>query len=229
MKKAIVLCSGGIDSVTMAYYVKINLKYSRIKILFFDYGQRSLKKEEILSRRCSDNLNADFIKIKLKWLGNISGSLINKYEKLKKYRCLSNTKKEGGKFYVPCRNTIFLTYALALAESEYIKNKSINDIFIGFKCEGKESYPDTTKGFVKEINKISKISCNYPFIINAPLINKDKEDIIILGNKLGVYYKDTYSCYVSDKRHCGICLACRLRKAGFYWSGIKDPTKYNEE
>ena len=110
----------------------------------------------------------------------------------------------------------FLAYAIALAESLFIKEKKIYYIFVGFKNEGKESYPDTTSKFVKEMNDLIKISSNFKGKIIAPLINKDKEDIILLGKKLGVNFKKTHSCYIKNK-HCGKCLACMLRKEGFFF------------
>lgn len=231
-RNCIVLCSGGIDSVVTAHYAKKKLKYKNIIILFFDYGQKALRQERACSKRCAKNLNAKFIEIELKWLNDISSSLINKTGKITrlKIKDLKNTKKESQKWYVPCRNTIFLVHALALAESLFIKEKKIYDIFVGFKCEGKEAYPDTTPEFVREINMISKISCAKPFRIIAPLIKKDKEDIIILGKRLNVDFKNTFSCYISKgKKHCGCCLACRLRQAGFYWANVKDETEYEKK
>ena len=228
MKNAIILCSGGLDSVVTAHYVKKRLGYGKIIILFFNYGQKTLESERKYSKKCASDLNADFIEINLKWLGEISNSLINKKgsgKKLKK-KDLKDTKKESEKFYVPCRNTIFLTHALALAESKYIKDKKIYDLFVGFKCEGKESYPDTTKKFVSEINNLASISCAHKFKLNAPLIDKDKEDIVLLGKKLGVKFENTYSCYIKKENHCGECLACKLRQAGFYWANVEDPTFY---
>ena len=176
MKNAIILCSGGIDSVTTAYYVKKKLKYDKIIVLFFNYGQRTLYQERNSSKKCAKDLNARFIEINLKELGDISTSLINKKGKIKKItrKELKNTSKESEKFYVPCRNTIFLVYALALVESFYINQKEIYDIFVGFKCEGKESYPDTTSKFVEEMNRLSKIGCSKQFKVKAPLIKKDK-------------------------------------------------------
>ena len=230
MKNGIVLCSGGIDSVTTTHFVS-NMGYSDITLLFFDYGQKSLSSERKCSKTCAKNIGAKFCEIKLKWLGEISASLINKEGKIKKLmiKDLKNTKKESEKFYVPCRNTIFLIHAIALAESLSIKKKEDYDIFVGFKNEGKESYPDTTKKFVKQMNILSRISCSKPTRILAPLINMDKEDIILLGNKLDVNFKDTFSCYVGKKEHCGVCLACKLRQEGFYWAGIKDPTEYKNK
>lgn len=228
-KKAIVLCSGGLDSVTTSFHVKHILGYREIIILFFDYGQRSIIQERKFSKLCANQLGARFMEIKLKWLGDISNALINKNESIRKLRRkdLKNTRKESEKFYVPCRNTLFLSYALALAESLFVKNKDKSDIFVGFKCEGKESYPDTTKKFVKHMNNLSKISCSGKFRIFAPFINKDKEDIVLIGEKLGVDHRRTISCYAPiEGSHCGHCLACRLRQEGFYWANIKDNTLY---
>lgn len=228
MKNAIVLCSGGLDSVVTAHYVKHRLGYGEILVLFFNYNQKSLEQEKKYSKLCAKQIGAKFLEIKLN-MNAISNSLINKGGKIKKLgrKDLKDTSEESLKFYVPCRNTLFLSYALALAESVYVKNKIKNDIFVGFKCEGKESYPDTTQKFVKEINNLSKISCTANFKVQAPLIKKDKEDIVILGKKLGVDFRNTFSCYVpKDKKQCGQCLACMLRKEGFYWANIQDNSEY---
>ncbi len=229
MKNAIILCSGGLDSVVTAYYVKKKLSYKKLIILFFDYSQRTLKQERKYSKLCAKDLNAEFEEIRLKWLGKISNSLLNKKNKLNKVakKQLKDTKKESDKFYVPFRNGIFLVYAISLAEALYNKDNSIYDIFVGFKCEGKESYPDTSKLFVDKLNNLSKISTNGKFKINAPLINKDKDEIVLLGKKLNVNFKKTYSCYNGDKFQCGYCLACKLRQEGFYWANVKDSTKYS--
>ena len=231
MKNALILCSGGLDSVTTAHYVKKKLGYRSQKILFFDYGQRNLKGEEICSRRCALDLDAEFMKLKLENLKNISTSLLNSNKKPKRLtrKDLKDTNDENKKWYVPFRNALFLTNALALAESLFIKDKKKHDIFVGFKCEGKESYPDTTKEFVELMNKLGEIGCNTRIKIIAPLIEKDKEDIILLGKKLDIDFSKTFSCYVGPTKHCGACLACRLRKEGFYWANVKDLTKYRRK
>ena len=227
-KNAIVLCSGGLDSVATAFYVKKKLGYSKITILFFNYGQKSLINERKYSKLCANRLKTDFKEIDISVLGDISTSLINKPGKISKLTKdkLKDTKKESEKRYVPCRNLVFLSYAFALAESEYVQSKVKSDIFVGFKCEGKESYPDTTSEFIESLNKIAKISCATGFEIKAPLIDKDKEDIIAIGNKIGVDFRKTFSCYIGKGKHCGECLNCMLRKQGFYWAGVEDPTSY---
>ncbi|MBS3099186.1 7-cyano-7-deazaguanine synthase [Candidatus Pacearchaeota archaeon] len=228
MKQAIILCSGGLDSVVTAYYAKKKLDYEKIIILFFDYGQRNVKAERKRSKRCAEDLKVYFHEIKLKELGALSTSLLNSDDEAKKIsrKYLKDSKKESEKWYVPCRNLVFLSYALALAESDFVKNKIRSDIFVGFKNEGKEGYPDTSEKFVNLINSISSQSTAGKFKVKAPLIKKDKEDIVSLGLKFDVDFTQTFSCYASNKKHCGVCLACRLRQEGFYWANVKDPTEY---
>ncbi len=227
MKCGIVLCSGGLDSVVTAYYAKKRLGYRNLVILFFDYGQKTVLQERASAKRCAGQLGAKFEEVNLEWLGKKSGSLINKTGKIKKMtrRNLRNTEGTVKDWYVPFRNTIFISYALALAESLLVKEKKRYDIFIGFKNDGKEAYPDTTKEYVSAINKLQKVAGG-KFKIIAPLIDKDKEDIVLLGIKLGVDLAKTYSCYISNGKHCGCCLACRLRQEGFYWANVKDKTRY---
>lgn len=232
MKNAIILCSGGLDSVVTAHYVKKNLRYDNLMILFFDYGQRTIKHEKKASQLCAKNLGADFKELKLPELAKISTSMINSNKKAKKVdrKDLKNTSKESQNWYVPCRNTIFLIYALAIAESELIKNKTKFEIFTGFKNEGKEPFPDATPKFVDMMNQLQKVSINRNIRIIAPLIKMDKEDIVRLGLKLNVDLQNTYSCYVGSKdKHCGECLACKLRQEGFYWAGEKDRTRYSKK
>lgn len=228
MKNAIILCSGGLDSVTTAFYAKKRLKYDRMKILFFDYGQRNLKAEKRCVKKHAKNLKADFIETKLHELRTISTSLLNSKKRYKKIgrKDLKDSKKESDKWYVPCRNLVFLSNTLALAESLQIKEKRKYDIFVGFKNEGEENYPDTSQIFLDLLNKISNKSTLGKFKIKAPFIKKDKEGIILLGEKFGIDFRETFSCYTSAGKHCGICLSCALRKEGFYWANVKDPTNY---
>ncbi len=221
-----VLCSGGLDSVVVAYSIKN--KYRKLKLLFFDYGQRALKEEEKCVREISKKLNSDFEKIKLPWLGKISTAMLNREGEFRE-----TTEKDLGKkedlltWWVPCRNSIFLINALAFAESEFLKNKERYDIIIGLKNEGEAHFKDTTERFIKKINNLVKDATNDgDYEIIAPLIKLDKPEVIKLGEKLKIPFELTYSCYI-ENGHCGKCLNCMLRKKGFYWAGVKDPTKYS--
>lgn len=217
MKKAIILCSGGLDSVVSAYYAKKKLNYKKLIFLFFDYAQNSLVGERKASKEFADRLKADFIEIKINFNDNSNLTSDNKFNKIK-IRDLKNTKLESKNFYIPNRNGIFLSYSILFAE------KLNADIFVGFNSEGREAYPDATKEFVEQMNKVMKIMKIKEKII-SPFIDKDKDDIVKLGIKLNVKLEDTLSCYISNK-HCGFCLACRLRQEAFYWANVKDYTKY---
>ena len=97
MKNAIILCSGGLDSVTVAHYARKKLHYGKVIILFFNYGQRTIKQERLASKICAKKIRAKFIEIELKWLGEISTSLINQNKKAHKIKRkgLRDTKKES--------------------------------------------------------------------------------------------------------------------------------------
>ena len=226
MKNAMVLCSGGLDSVVVAYSIKN--KYRKLKLLFFDYGQRALKEEEKCVREISKKLNSNFEKVKLPWLGDISTAILNKGGEFKSTIEKDLEKKEDLlTWWVPCRNSIFLINALAFAESEFLKNKERYDIIIGLKNEGEAHFKDTTERFIKKINNLVKDATNDgDYEIIAPLIKLDKPEVIKLGEKLKIPFELTYSCYI-ENGHCGKCLNCMLRKKGFYWAGVKDPTKYS--
>ena len=231
MKNAIVLCSGGLDSVVTAYYVRKKRNYDSMIILFINYSQRNYCAERKFSKRNASDLNARFIEIRLNEIYKLSNSLLNSNKraiKLKR-KDLKNTKNESKKWYVPCRNLVFISYALALAELIFLRDKIKSDIFLGFKNEGNEYYPDTTADFLNSLNKVSNISTAGKYKILAPLIKKDKEEIILLGVKLGIDFKKTFSCYTNEKVHCGTCLACKLRQEGFYWANVADPTEYLKE
>lgn len=227
MKKAIILCSGGIDSVVTSHYVKKVLKYPKLKTIFFNYGQRSLKSEREYSKLSAEELKGEFIELNVEELGRLSNSLINRNKKANRLnkKDLKDTRRESENYYVPARNIVFLSYAIAIAESDYLKTKINSDIFVGFKNEGNESYPDSTQTFVNQINKINSAT-KVKFNIIAPMIKKDKEDIISIGKKLNVNFEKTFSCYVCSEKHCGTCLACKLRQQGFHWANEKDPTEY---
>ena len=197
-------------------------------MFFCNYNQRAYKGEKKAASYFSKSINADFVECDIRWLDSISKSMINSNNKPKDMRDISikNTKKESDNWYVPCRNLIFISHALAYAESEFIKNKTSSDIVTGFKNEGNESFPDTTQEFSDILTNVSKISTNVKSRVLSPLMKMDKEDIINLSLKYKIPLEKTFSCYIGPKEHCGLCLSCRLRKEGFYWANIHDKTVY---
>ena len=130
--------------------------------------------------------------------------------------------------YVPARNTIFLSIASAYAEK-----LSISEIFIGVNQIDYSGYPDCRPEFVDSIQNTINLGTKVgvtggSILINAPLINMTKGEIIRYGIELGIDYSRTVSCYQADSegRACGKCDSCKFRKEGFKLSGIKDPTRY---
>ncbi|MBS3150182.1 7-cyano-7-deazaguanine synthase [Candidatus Woesearchaeota archaeon] len=234
---AIIILSGGLDSSVVAYQVK-SQNPNKIKCIFYDYGQRTRKQEEFAARKISKNIQAEFIKIDILWLGEISTSLINSEKKVHKTteKDMENIQREKEdiiNWWVPCRNSIFINIALAHAESEFISKKEKYDIFLGIKDEGKVHFKDTTPEFLKIMNKMQEHATdagNYK--ISSPIINKDKVETVELGNKLNVPFELTYSCYKSEPMkngkliHCGYCSNCMQRKKAFYFAGIRDPSEY---
>ncbi len=232
---AIVLCSGGFDSVVTAHYVRPKVK--DLIILFIDYDQRVLKEEEFCARKCAEDLKAEFVKIDMKWLNKISTSLINddKDVPVTKDVDLGKIEKEKDEillWWIPCRNSLFLNCALAHAESKYLSEKKRYDVYIGLKNEGKIHMKDTTQEFVDAFNKLcEEATHDGGYKVLAPFIKKDKDEITKIGDELKVDHRFTYSCYKGEgikeiPVHCGYCNNCVIRKKAFYWSGIKDPSIY---
>ena len=237
MNNAIIILSGGLDSSVVAYQVK-SQDPEKIKSIFFNYNQRTLVQEEFAAREISKRINAEFIKVNLPWLGKISSSLINKKDKIKKTteKDIEDVEKENKdiiNWWIPCRNSIFINIALAYAESYYLKNEEIYDVYLGIKDEGKVAMKDTTPEFLEIMNKMQKHATNDGiYMIIAPLIDKDKPETVEIGNKLKVPFELTYSCYVGapfkDEKliHCGYCSNCMQRKKAFHFSTVKDPSGY---
>ena len=235
---AIVILSGGLDSSVVAYQVK--KEYKKIKCIFFDYSQRTKEQEEFAARQISKKIGAEFIKVNLPWLGEISTSLINTKKKINKTteKDLENIQKEKEdivNWWIPCRNSLFINIALAYAESEYISKKEIYDIFIGIKDEGKIAMKDTTPEFLNIMNRMQEHATNDGiYKIKAPLIDKDKPETVDIGNKLKVSFELTYSCYKGEPIkngklvHCGYCSNCMQRKKAFHFSTVKDPSNYSQ-
>ncbi len=226
MEQALVLCSGGIDSVVTAYLVRKKMNYDKVLLLFFDYGQNGWAHEKNCASYHARQLGCELklVRINLK-----TSALIHKprarFSSVGKEE-LKDTKGISKQWYVPCRNLLFMAHALSLAEEDYTTSHVKSDIFVGFGAEGSDSYPDAGTLFLKDINLLTRDICAAPFVTRAPFLKSNKEDIISKGALLGVNFEKTWSCYAEGTYQCGACLACALRKHGFYWANIPDPTSY---
>lgn len=220
--RAIVLLSGGLDSATTLAIAQAQ-GFSCLA-LSFDYGQRHIAE---LSA-CGDIARAmavakhQILRISLNDLG---GSALTDMS-----LSVPEPPSEGiPATYVPARNTIFLAYALAYAEVS-----SAHDIFIGVNAIDYSGYPDCRSEFIKAFEQMANLATKAAvegygrYRVRTPLIRLTKAEIIQRGNRLGVDYSATVSCYKADEsgRACGDCDACYYRAKGFRQAGIPDPTRY---
>lgn len=222
-KKAIILLSGGLDSATTLAIAKS--KGYKLFALTFDYNQRH-KYEISSAKKICDffSINDHIIyKLDLKQFGGSALTSNMKVPKNRKIEVIS--KNEIPITYVPARNTIFLSIALALAE---VKNAF--EIFIGVNAIDYSGYPDCRPEFIKAFEKLANLATKAgvkgkKFKIHTPLINLTKSQIIKKGIALGIDYSLTTTCYSPKKygKPCKKCDACILRQKGFENLNIKDP------
>ncbi len=217
--KAVVLLSGGLDSSTCLAWAAAHYDCYAIS---FMYGQRStseLKAAQNLAQRYA--LEHRIININL---GNIGGSALTDHN-----LDVPEQLQEGIPItYVPARNTIFLSYALALAEV-----KQANVIVIGVNAVDYSGYPDCRPEYIEAFTTMANLATKagvegHHIKIETPLLHLSKANIIRLGLEHGLDYAQTVSCYQADSegRACGKCDSCRLRHQGFVEAGIADPTRY---
>lgn len=222
MSKAVILLSGGLDSTTVLAIAK-EQNYD-CYALSFDYGQkqRSELESSIAIAKKSNVIEHRIMKISLNDIGG--SALTDKDISVPKF----SDSDDIPITYVPARNTIFLSFALAWAEVI-----DCQTIFIGVNALDYSGYPDCRPEFIEAFetmaNLATKQSVEGDMIqIKTPLINMTKAEIIKKGLSLGVDYSETTSCYDANSlgEACGECDACVLRKNGFSSANVEDPTKY---
>lgn len=225
-RKAVVLLSGGLDSCTCAAIAR-HCGFEVYGLTIF-YGQRheyelEAAKQVGVFQRAREH---KFLDIDLSTFG---GSALTANIPVPKDRDESQISADIPVTYVPARNLIFLSLAVAYAETIQAA-----DIFIGVNSVDYSGYPDCREAFIETFEKVANLAtkagvegaCH--FTIHAPLMYLNKGQIIQRGLELGVDYSITHSCYDPDEfgRSCGHCDACKLRLKGFAEAGISDPIKY---
>ena len=227
-KKAVVLSSGGLDPT--AAMAIANAEGYEIHSLTFNYGQRHAL-ELKAARRVAEAFGVKEHLILDLDLGKIGGSALTADDiGVPKARSERKMKEEIPVTYVPARNTIFLSYALAWAEV-----LGASDIFVGVNAIDYSGYPDCRPEYIRAFEKMANIALKAAvegkmrIRIQTPLIPMTKAEIIRKGVELGVGYCLTHSCYdpSPEGKACGQCDSCLLRKKGFRKAGISDPTVYS--
>jgi 7-cyano-7-deazaguanine synthase len=225
-KKALVLSSGGLDSTTVLAMAK-HAGYD-LYAMSFDYGQRHLFELEA-AKKIAHAYGVKTHLVVRTDLTRIGGSALTDAIAVPKDRNMDAGEDEIPVTYVPARNTIFLSYALAWSE---VLNAP--DIFMGVNAIDYSGYPDCRPEYIHAFELMANLATKagvegtLKIRIHTPLIRMTKAEIIRKGLELGVDYGLTHSCYDPDIRGnaCGRCDSCLLRKKGFADAGVADPTKY---
>ena len=225
---AVVLLSGGVDSATVAALAQ--QAGFAIHALSFRYGQRHLCEVDA-ARRVAHFMNASSHLVIDFDLRAIGGSALTDDIDVPKNRSAAAISQGIPVTYVPARNTIFLSFGLALAE-----RIGANDIFFGANQLDYSGYPDCRDEYIRAFEAMANLATKAGveggsrLTIHAPLLRMTKAAIIAKGIELGVNYGLTWSCYEpsEDGRACGLCDSCQLRVKGFKKAGVVDPIAYVE-
>ncbi len=223
--RAVVLLSGGLDSATVL--AEAAASGFEPYALTVEYGQRH-QAEIDAARQVAESLGvAKHVTTALD-LRTFGGSALTDDIDVPKDTPPSEIGNDIPTTYVPARNTIFLSLAMAWAET-----LGANDIFIGVNALDYSGYPDCRPEFIEAFEKLAAVATKAgvtgsPIRIHTPLIDMTKREIIARGIELGVDYGLTLSCYdpTIDGAACGRCDACALRRKGFEEAGVPDPTRY---
>jgi 7-cyano-7-deazaguanine synthase len=223
-KKAVVLLSGGLDSATAMAMARAD--GFEVYAMSFLYGQRHAVELDCAAEQAEAVAKEHrVVEIDLRAFG---GSALTADIDVPKHESVEDLSDEIPVTYVPARNTVFLSYALAWAEV-----LGANDIFIGVIALDYSGYPDCRPEFIEAYEKMANLATvagvkGQKLTIHTPLIDLTKAQIIQLGLDLGVDYAKTTSCYdpAPDGRSCGHCDSCLLRKKGFQDAGTSDPRPY---
>lgn len=222
--KAVVLLSGGLDSATVLYQAKaLGLECYAIS---FDYQQRHRRELES-AKAIADSAGVvehQQVSFDLRaWGGS---ALTDTKIDLPQDRSVTEMSENIPVTYVPARNTIFLSFALAYAETI-----GADCVYIGVNALDYSGYPDCRPDYIEAMQSVFRLGTKQgregiAIAIVTPLINLRKTEIIQLGNQLGVPWEKTWSCYAGEDLACGVCDSCQLRLAAFAQLGIPDPLSY---
>jgi 7-cyano-7-deazaguanine synthase len=224
MPKAVILLSGGLDSTTVLYQARVD--GFDCYALSFDYQQRH-QKELAAARKVAQMAQVAEHRVVAFDLRSWGGSaLTDSSIELPIDRDLGQMAQEIPVTYVPARNTIFLSFALAYAEA-----MQASRVYLGVNALDYSGYPDCRPEYIAAMQQVFDLGTKQGLSGNgiqiaAPLVNLHKTEIIQLGNRLGVSWADTWSCYDGGELACGVCDSCQLRLAAFAELGLVDPVAY---
>lgn len=226
-KVAVCVCSGGIDSTVAA--TMASQEGYEVHIFHASYGQRAEEREKEVVEIIARYLGAKELKFaEIPFLKELGGSALTDVKRTIPVaeEVDLDKEQETPSTWVPCRNLILLAHASAYAEVI-----GAETIFVGFNAEEARSYPDNDVEFVKRFNMLlEKAVASFSCVssVKAPLVYLFKPEIIKKGREVKAPLHLTYSCYLGEEKHCGICESCLHRRRGFKDAGVEDPTEYSQ-
>lgn len=201
-KSALILLSGGLDSVVSIPFSNCDIKLG----LIFDYGQMSFQKEKEASLKIADFYKFELKEIKLDWLKEILSNGLTSSDMIVKPNNIddkSQLEESMKSVWVPNRNSLFINIAASFCEA-----LNIQTVIIGANKEEGAVFKDNSKEFIENCNELLKTSTNSAVEVFAPLIDMDKKEIIATALKYNVPLEFIYSCYLGTQKHCGVCESC---------------------
>jgi len=214
MEKAVVILSGGPDSVTVAYWAKAQ-GYD-VSAVTFNYGQKAQHEIEV-AEEISRMLGIKHKVIDLSNLSEIYEGVTSLVDQE-----LDVSSEFSDPIIVPFRNGVFMAVTVAYADGI-----EANHIFYGAHGSDEPFYPDCRKEFYTAFQEAARLGTEKPMLILSPFSDVQKSDIIGKAMELGVPLEKTWSCYLNGPKHCGVCESCNNRKKAFREAGIPDQTEYS--
>jgi 7-cyano-7-deazaguanine synthase len=215
-QSALVVCSGGVDSVTALYWAK--RRYKRVEAITFNYGANHNKRERAGLRAVCAHSATPLTIVTLPLGRYFKSSLLSGANAIPEGHYAEENMKST---VVPFRNGIMLSFAAGFAESN-----GFDAIVLGNHGGDHAIYPDCRREFIDAIASAIKAGTWAGVKVVSPFCDWTKADIVRLGARLGVPYGLTYSCYKGGRKHCGKCGTCVERKEAFALAGVDDPTEY---
>ncbi len=218
--KTLVICSGGLDSVSLAHLISARGDLSRI--VSFDYGQRH-RKELGFARACADRLGVPFHLIDMRPIGaELTGSALTDDLDVPEGHYAEENMKVT---VVPNRNAIMLTIAFGIAAAR-------GDKAVATAVHGGDHfiYPDCRPAFAEAFETMQRAALDgYADVrLHTPFVHRTKADIVTEGARVNTPFAETWSCYKGGARHCGRCGTCVERREAFHLAGVADPTVYDD-
>lgn len=221
MGKIVLICSGGMDSVTLLHKAVKERGAENVEVLTFNYNSKHNKCEIPMATANCEKLGVKQTIIDMGFINdNFESALLSSGDDIPEGHYADESMKQT---VVPFRNGIMLSIAAGFAES-----KGANKVTLGNHFGDHAIYPDCRGDFVKTMSEAMRLGTYNGVTIEAPFTDITKTDIAAIGDKLGVDFSLTWTCYKGKEIHCGVCGSCTERKEAFADSGVKDVTVYEQ-